>query len=274
MNRILLFFFLLLSAGCRNSTSLPATEPKILRVMGSETLMPLTQQWAAGFMQEHPEISVHVLGGGTSTGVKALTEGQTEICAASRPLKPDEVKLIAEKYHSVGLSYLVAKDALSIYVNAANPVPSLSLDQVRDLFMGRIVNWKELGGQDAPVDVFVRPPNSGTYLYFKEHVLFNEPQAPTTLIVPTGKSMAEVVAKSIHGIGYGGIAHPSGIRNIKINGIEPTEENARNDRYPITRYLYFYVIDTPKGSTELFINWVQGETGQKIVRESGFISLW
>lgn len=270
-----ILIFAVFIIGCSSPKSADESgKPAYIRIMGSETLMPVTQKLAADFMHIHPDISVHVLGGGTATGVRAITEGQAEICAASRPLKPEEIKIIAEKYNSVGLSYMVAKDALSIYVHPSNPVTSLTIDQVRALFLGQIQNWKEVGGNDQQVEVFMRPPNSGTYLYFKEHVLFNESQAPGTLIIPTSQAMATVVSKTINGIGYGGISHMPGVRNLKINGIEPTEENVRNDRYPITRYLYFYVVDTPKNQTEKFINWVQSAEGQKIVRETGFISLW
>ncbi|MBN8704313.1 MAG: phosphate ABC transporter substrate-binding protein [Bacteroidetes bacterium] len=275
----LYFYFLLILisflTGCSQPQStVKSSNPKYLRIMGSETLMPVTQKLAAEYMQLHPDISVHVLGGGTTTGVKAITEGQAEICAASRPLKPEEVKIIAGKYNSVGLSYMVAKDALSIYVHPLNPVKSLTTEQVRGLFLGEILNWKEVGGNDSPVEVFVRPPNSGTYLYFKEHILFNESQATGTLIVPTSQALATVISKTVNGIGYGGISHMQGVRNLNINGIEPTEENVKNDRYPITRYLFFYVVDTPKDPTEPFINWVQSPAGQKIVQEAGFISLW
>jgi len=269
-----LVFFCLL-AGCNQSNVSSGTEnPTLLRITGSETMIPLTQKLAADFMHKHPNISVHVTGGGTGTGVKDITNGLTDICAASRPLTPEEIKPIAKKYNSVGLSYQVAKDALSIYVHPSNPVTQLTLDQVRNLFTGRIKNWKEIGGPDLDVVVFVRPPNSGTYLYFKEHVLLNEPQAEGAQIVPNSSVMIKKLSETPEGIGYGGIFHSKEGKAIVINGIEPSIENVRENRYPITRYLYFYVVDSPKGLTEQFINWVQSPAGQKIVQEAGFISLW
>lgn len=237
-------------------------------------MIPLTQKLAAEFMHHHPDISIHVVGGGTGTGVTDITNGLTDICAASRPLTPEEIKPIARKYNSVGLTYQVAKDALSIYVHPSNPVSHLTLEQVRDLFTGKISNWKEVGGPDLEVVVFVRPPNSGTYLYFKEHVLLNEPQAEGAQIVSNSSVMIKKLSETQAGIGYGGIFHSKEGKAIVINGIEPSIENVRENRYPITRYLYFYVVDSPKGLTEQFINWVQSPAGQKIVQEAGFISLW
>jgi phosphate transport system substrate-binding protein len=248
--------------------------PGTLHIKGSDTMRILTERWAEEYMKVHPNVSVYAEGGGTATGITALIDGSTHICAASRPLKPNEVQQLARKYNRLGVATLVAKDALSVYVNAANPVQDLTLEQVKQIFIGKIRTWDQLGGTSDSIVVLVRAPNSGTYLYFKEHILTDEPYLPTAETLPSTQSIIREITANRNAIGYGGIAYNQpGMVDCRINGITPNEESVRNDTYPIVRYLYLYTIDTPYGLVGDFIDWVLSD-GQRIVKDVGYVSLW
>lgn len=257
--------------GC---TFKPATKTLTIRIKGSDTMQLLLKQLAQIYMKNHPNVSVYVEGGGTSDGVKALIDGKIDICSASRPLKSAETSQIAQKYRSVGVFSLIAKDALSIYLNGNNPVKNLTIEELKSIFTGRIRNWGKVGGYDQNITVYVRPPNSGTNLYFKEHILDNQDYLEKAITVPTTQQIVEAVLENVNGIGYGGIGYGKNIVHCHINNIAPSEENVRNDRYPISRYLYLYTIRKPFGQARNFIDWILSVEGQRVVESSGYISLW
>lgn len=246
---------------------------EIVRIKGSDTMLILATRWAEEYMKLNPDVSVYVEGGGTEKGVAALIKGKADICAASRPLRAQEARLLAEKYRYIGISHLVAKDALSIYLHPENPVQNLSLTQLKQIFRGAITNWNQVGGNNDPILVLIRSPNSGTYLYFNEHVLEGEPYSQFAQVMPTTSAVVKTVAENKEAIGYGGIAYGITLKHCQIDEIAPTEENVRNDTYPIIRYLYLYTTNTPRGAVKSFIDWVLKD-GQKTVTEVGYISLW
>jgi len=246
---------------------------QIVRIKGSDTMLILVTRWAEEYMKYKPNVSVYAEGGGTEKGVKALQKGKADICTASRPLQAQEARLLAEKYKYLGMSFLVAKDALSIYLNKNNPVKNLSPDNLKEIFKGEITNWNQVGGNNDPILVLIRSPNSGTHLYFKNHILDGEAYSEFAQIMPTTDDIVTAVSKNREAIGYGGIAYGPNVVHCKIDGVAPTEENVRNDSYPIIRYLYLYTTNTPRGEVKSFIDWVLKD-GQKIVKEVGYIPLW
>jgi len=268
---ILTSVFLMLLAGC--TAHKPMTVAKI-RIKGSDTMLLLAQKLAEEYMKKNPGISVYVEGGGTTSGVKAISEGTADICTASRTLNPGEVKVLAEKFSSVGLSFLIARDGLSVYLHPENPVKNLTLSQLENIFTGKITNWENLGGNDEEIITVVRTPNSGTYSYFREHVLNGKEYYGKAIVKHTTKSITRMVAENKQAIGYGGIGYNKGIKLSNINGISSSEENVRNNDYPICRYLYFYTPKQPAGETQRFINWAMSTEGQKIVKTAGFIPIW
>lgn len=256
------------------SCSYKPTEFAVIKIKGSDTMLELTKNLANKYMQINPGISIYVEGGGTAKGIRALLRGEIDICTASRNIRPEEAKALADYYGSLGLFYLVAKDALSIYLNNQNPVKDISLNQLKQIFECKITNWKELGGFDRPIIPVIRNTNSGTHLYFKEHVLGGDDYCNSVTIKPTTRSIIEYVSENINAIGYGGMGYKGNVFDAKINGISPSEENARNDIYLITRYLHFFTSKTPGGSIKPFIDWVLSPEGQMVVKESGYIPLW
>ena len=269
-NKLYRIVLLAVISGC----SFNVSNSSIIHIKGSDTMLLLTRNLSEAYMKTHPQISIYVDGGGTATGVKALVEGDVDICTGSRPLKPEEVKAIADKYSSIGIQILIAKDALSVYVNPNNPIQDLTIDQLKKIFTCQLQNWTQLNGKDEKIQPIIRPPNSGTHYYFKEHVLGGEEYCDNAIIKPTTLGIISEVLQHENAIGYGGIGYKNGVVHAKINGIEPTEENVVNNKYPISRYLHFYTLNTPRGIVSDFINWVVSPEGQKIVEKSGYISIW
>lgn len=268
--KILLLLTIIFLSGCSGNIS----DSNSFTITGSDTMLELTSNLAEAYMKEHPGISITVIGGGTVEGIQALIKDKTDICTASRNLKPYEAKLLAEYYGSLGLVFLVAKDGLSISVHAENPVKNLSLKNIKDIYTGKITNWKALGGIDTMIIPVSRNPNSGTYLYFKDHILEGENYSANTVIKATTKEIVQFVSENSNAIGYGGMAYTGNVFNVRIDGIEPSDENVRNDTYPVTRYLHFFTTKAPGGVIKNFIDWVLSPEGQGIVRKTGYIPLW
>ena len=252
------------------SCSYKPVDVAVIKIKGSDTMKELTENLAREYMEQHPGVSIYVDGGGTATGIRALTRGEVDICTASRNLKPEEAKVLADYYGTLGIFFLVAKDALSIY----NPVKNLSIEQLKNIFECKTVNWKELGGNDQQIIPVIRNPNSGTHLYFREHILGGDDYCNNVVVEPTTRSVIKFISEHSNAIGYGGMGYKGDIFDAKIEGIEPSVKNAQNDTYPITRYLHFFTSKIPSGIVKDFIDWVLSPGGQKIVEDSGFIPLW
>jgi phosphate transport system substrate-binding protein len=261
---------LLLIFGC----SFKPIEETRITIKGSDSMFQLTEKLAEEYMKLYPGISVYVSGGGTAVGIKAMINGEVDICTASRDLKPGEAKSLADYYGTVGLFYLIAKDALCIYVNPANSVRNLTIDELRNIYECKIVNWKELNGKNQNIIPVIRNINSGTHLYFRDHILLGEEYCSDVEIKPTTPDIIEFVEANENAIGYGSIGYKGKITTLNIEGIEPSTQNAQNDSYPITRYLHFFTSRTPKGAVKNFIDWVLSPVGQKVIKLSGFIPLW
>lgn len=264
--------FLMLFASC--GTFVPPQDQTAIRIKGSDTMAYLVQRWAEQFMVLNPDISVYTSGGGSATGIDALISGTADIAAASRPMQPDEVKALAERKNSLGISVFTGKDGLSIYLHPDNPVKNLTLDQLKDIFTGAVTDWSEVGGVHAPIHVYSREPSSGTYLFFEEHVLFGSAYSKHRTVVATTSQMTSAVESDSLGIGYGGVAYGTDVIHLRINGVSPTPVNIKNGTYPISRYLYLYTAEPPQGNIKKFIDWVISDEGQKIVEVMGYIPLY
>jgi phosphate transport system substrate-binding protein len=256
--------------GSSRSASKPVT------VKGSDTMVILGQRWAERFMAAHPGAVIQVTGGGSGTGIAALINGTTEICQASRPMKDSEKQQIQTKYGAPPQEIVVAKDGLTIFLNEQNPVKELTIDQLRALYTGATTSWKAVGGKNAPVLLYGRENSSGTYEYFKDHVLEGADFAAAVQTLPGTAAVVSAVAKDPNGIGYGGAAYAKGVKEcgVKLDAqtpaVLPTAETVRNKAYPISRDLYFYLRTEPQGTIKDFIDFALSEEGQKIVGEVGY----
>lgn len=251
-----------------------------ITVKGSDTLVILAQKWAEVYMGQKPGTKIQVTGGGSGTGFAALQNKTTDLCNASRKIKAAEITKCIEAFGKRPTEYKVALDGLSVYVSADNAIKELTLDQLLGIFTGKIKNWKEVGGADAPITVYSRENSSGTYEFFKEHVLKGGDFAASAQTMPGTAAVLQAVAKDKNGIGYGGAAYGAGAKHIAVKkddasaAVEPSEENVLNGTYPIWRYLYVYVNPAlDKGDIAAYLNWIRGEQGQKLVKEVGYYPL-
>ncbi|MCG6928589.1 MAG: phosphate ABC transporter substrate-binding protein [Acidobacteria bacterium] len=252
----------------------PTSEPRFVRITGSDTMLTLARRWAEAFMRLHPGIVVHVEGGGTGAGVVALVDGRADLGTGSRPLLPSEVQRLNEKHASLGVSFRCARDGVSVYLNPANPVHDIDLPRLKELFAGRIANWREVGGPDARVHILRRPPNSGTHQLFRELVLDEEDYAPDAVILPTTAAVVDAVRHDTGAAGYGGLAFAPDLVHCAVGGRPPTPANVRNGSYPLARYLFLHAVRQPRGWPRRFVDFVFSDEGQRIVEEVGFVSLW
>jgi len=251
-----------------------------ITIKGSDTLVILAQKWAETYMKGHPSVHIQVTGGGSGIGLAALQDGQTDIADASRQINAKEQEKCVLKYGDVPREYKVAVDGLSVYVNKDNEVKELNLDQLAGIFTGKVTNWKEVGGKDAPINVYSRENSSGTYEFFKENVLKKKDFVATAQTMPGTAVLVQRVESDPNGIGYGGAAYTTGARALAIKktaeaaAIEPNETTVRNGTYPIWRYLYNYVMPkSDTGDVADYLKWIRGDEGQRIAKEVGYYPL-
>jgi len=251
-----------------------------ITVKGSDTLVILAQKWAEVYMGKNPATKIQVTGGGTGTGFAALQNQTTDLCNASRKARAKEIENCIKAFGKRPTEYKVALDGLSVYVSADNSVKELSLPQLELIFTGKIRNWKEVGGNDAPITVYSRENSSGTYEFFKEHVLKGKDFAASAQTMPGTAAVLQAVAKDKNGIGYGGAAYGAGAKHLAIKkddaspAIEPSEETVVKGTYPIWRYLFIYVNPAlDKGDVAAYLNWIRSDDGQKVVKDVGYFPL-
>ncbi len=268
----------LLVAGCARG---PQSESgsRTITVKGSDTMVILGQRWAETYMREHPGVQVQVTGGGSGTGIAALINGGTDICEASRPMKDIEKDQVKARRGAEVKEIPVALDGIGIYVHQENTVPYLTEAQIKAIFTGKIKNWNQVGGQDRQIVAYSRENNSGTYVFFKEHVLGNEDYAREVQTLPGTAAIVNAISKDVASIGYGGIAYASGIRTVPVKkdvnseAVPPSLETVRNNTYPLSRNLFFYTAGAPTGETRAFIDWVLSAEGQNICEAVGYYPL-
>ena len=257
----------------------PAEAARGITLKGSDTMVILAQRWAEAYMRGHAGRVVQVTGGGSGTGIAALINGTTDVCMASRPMKEPEKLKLRERFHTKGVEIAVAKDGLSVYVHAQNPVKELALEQLRDVYLGKVTNWKVLGGPDAPITLYGRENSSGTYVYFKDVILEGRDFAPRTQTLPGTAAVVNAVARDPHGIGYGGAAYARGVRDLALAitpgkpAVAPSAATVADGSYPLTRDLYFYLRSKPAGEVKEFVDWVVSPEGQALASQVGYFPL-
>ena len=276
------WLFVIMAVACATS-AFAAKEKNSMQVKGSDTMVNLGQTWAEKFMEKDPNDFVAVTGGGSGTGLSSLISGTCDIAMSSRNIKEKEIGLAQQK----GINpqeIKVALDGLAVVVHPNNPVSKLTTDQLAAIFTGKIVNWQEVGGKSEKIVLLSREVNSGTHVYFKEHVLRkNDPNskeefAPNALMLSSSQAIADEVAGNPAAIGYYGMGYiskkqkPLSIAKDEKSAYEsPTPENVINGKYPISRPLFLYTNGTPQGLIKKFIDFVLSKEGQDIVLATDFV---
>lgn len=271
-------------AGADNPVSQPAASAYIQN-KGSDTLVNVALAWAEKYQALNPGIRISVTGGGSGTGIAALINKTVDIANASRQIKKEEISE-AEKNGVKPLEIVVARDAIGVIVNHQNPVKSLTLQQISDIYTGRITNWKEVGGDNRPIVSLSRETNSGTHVYFLETVVRlgqknnKDIFSPTTLLLPSSEGIIAEVRDNPNAIGYDGLGYITS--EVKVLGIAtkaggpevfPSIETVNSKQYPIARDLYMYTNGEPQGAIKAYLDWIFTAEAQAIVKELGFVPI-
>ncbi|MFI5211534.1 MAG: phosphate ABC transporter substrate-binding protein [Ignavibacteria bacterium] len=281
--KLTLLLFVLLAfaaAGCSKKDKQTSDNKKSITIKGSDTMVHLMSTLAEAFMKKDASQKVSVTGGGSGTGIAALINGTTDICASSRDMQQKE-KDEAKGKNVNPVEQKVAFDGIAIVVNPENTVKEITMEQLKKIYTGAYKNWKELGGPDQSITVLSRESNSGTYVFFQEHVLNKENYAPTVKLMPATSAIVQSVSSDKWSIGYVGLGYTKE-GNVKVipvkkdadaPGVMPTHETVLDKSYPIARPLYLYFNGDPQGSNKVFLDFVLSPEGQKIVDETGYITL-
>lgn len=259
-----------------------------ITVKGSDTMVILGQRLAEEYMNKNKDVTIQVTGGGSGTGIAALLNKTTNLANSSRPIKDAEAKKAREAGVEI-TEIKIALDGLAVVVNRGNPVSELTMKQLLGIYTGNYKNWKEVGGPDKKIMRYARESNSGTYVFFKEHVLLDRDYAPDCQTMSGTSAVAEAVSRDKWGIGYGGVAYFEKISELKIvkikkldntPAVSPMKEDKSvnyeqiwNGEYPIARYLYVYVAGKMTPAIKQYIDWTLGQEGQNIVAKIGYVPL-
>lgn len=270
----------MLAVGCggdKEEEKAEKTEPKskfsgVVKASGSTTVLPLAQEAATQFMDENPDATVEVQGGGSSVGIEQVKAGTVDIGNSSRDLKDEENdgSLVDHK---------IALDIIDVIVNPSVPVDDLSADQVKGIFTGSITNWNQVGGPDASIVVVVRDKASGTREMFDEKALGSKKDAPVEPVasaIETNSNgiMRETVASTANSIGFISSGYvDSSIKALKYGGVEAILENAVSGTYPLSRYLHMFTNGEPTGAVKGYIDFVLSDTFQEDVVSEEYIPI-
>jgi phosphate transport system substrate-binding protein len=278
-------------SGCQNNTTEnPSANQNAIKYYylenkGSDTMVNLALYWAEEYQKIHPEIRISVTGGGSGTGISSLINNTVDLANASREIKSEEIEQ-ANENGIVPVEFIVARDAIAVIVNPENPIDQLTLQEVSDIYSGKIENWSQLGGEDRPIVRLSRETNSGTHVYFLEEVIrFGNSNDKTifsanTLLLPSSEGIIAEVRENPNAIGYDGLGYITEevkvLRIAREKGsayIFPSLESVNDGHYAISRNLFIYAPGTPTTIAKGYLDWILSSEGQKIVEDLGFLPI-
>ena len=284
----LLLALVILTISCSSASSSQTSEQATAYIenKGSDTIVNLALAWAEYYQSEYPDIRISVTGGGSGTGIAALINKTVDIANASRQIKSEEISE-AQSNGVDPVEFVIARDAIAVIVNPNNPVDELTLQQISDIYSGKIDNWSQVGGEDRPIVRLSRETNSGTHVYFLETVLrLGEKDNKTffssnTLLLPSSEGIVAEVRQNPNAIGYDGLGYvPSDLKMIAIakeaggEYVLPSVETVNDATYPIARDLYMYTAGEPTGTVKIYLDWIiNSDEAQQIVKELGFVPI-
>jgi phosphate transport system substrate-binding protein len=282
---IILASLLVGCAGTNNGDSSTPAPSTYIQNKGSDTIVNLALAWAERYQGEHVDVRISVTGGGSGTGIAALINGTVDIANASRQIT-DQEKAEAKKNGYDAIEYVVARDAIAVIVNPHNPVDHLTLQQISDIYSGKINNWTEVGGENRPIVRLSRESNSGTHVYFLATVIrlgdSNNKTlfSPDTLLLPSSEGIIAEVRDNPNAIGYDGLGYITPeVKKLGVsknpNGpfILPSIETVNNNQYPVSRDLYMYTNQNPSPAAQAYLKWIVSDEAQVIVKDLGFVPI-
>lgn len=287
MKRLIILFvlslFLLTACSSNTTDTTNPTSASYIENKGSDTIVNLALAWAEKYQAEHPEVRISVTGGGSGTGLASLINGTVDIANASRQIKDEEVA-DAKKNGVEPVEHIIARDAIAVIVNPENPISQLTLQQISDIYSGKISNWSEVGGEDRPIVRLSRETNSGTHVYFLETVLrMGSKEDKTlfsmdTLLLPSSEGIIAEVRQNPNAIGYDGLGYvPKDLKMIAIaeqdggDYVLPSISTVNDKTYAIARDLYMYTNGEPTGIVKEYLDWITSPQAQQIVADLGFV---
>jgi phosphate transport system substrate-binding protein len=242
-------------------------------IKGSTTVLPIAQATLEAYMKANPGANISLSGGGSGEGIKAIIDGTADIGNSSREIKKTEIELAKSK-GVTPVETVVAIDAIVPIVNPRNPVQNLTLDQLSQIYQGKIMNWKEVGGEDLEIVVVSRDSSSGTFEAWGELVLKGAKVSPRAQLQASNGAIDQAVSKNKYAIGYVGLGYlEKSVKALTVNGITASEKTALSKEYPVSRFLYMYTNGEPKGETAKYIKFVLSPAGQALVKKEGFVPL-
>ena len=263
---VLGFLLLCLTAG----TSLAAES---IVIKGSTTVLPVAQGTLEAFMKASPGVQMSLSGGGSGEGIKALIDKTTDIATSSREIKDKEIELAKSKGINP-VAHVVAFDAIIPVVHPKNKVTNLSIDQLSQIYQGKITNWKEVGGEDLKIVVISRDSSSGTFESWDHFVMKKAKVMPRAQMLASNGALVTAVAKNRYALAYLGIGYINkSVKPLMVNGVKASIQTAMSREYPMSRELYMYTNGEPEGSTAKYIAFVKSPAGQKIVAKEGFVPI-
>ncbi len=279
-----LLFFVLVFAGISCASPDKSSEEKTaavarktFTVKGSDTMLPLTQQEAESFMKDDSMTTISVVGGGSGVGISALIDGSNDMAMSSRDLKMEEKLKLEDKKIKI-IETIVGYDALSVVVNPSNKVSQLTREQLEDIFTGKIKNWKDVGGINQKIIVYSRESSSGTYEFFKEHVMSKKNYANDVLSLSSTGAIVQSVAQTPGAIGYVGMAYADqSVKNLSVSYdqgktfVSPSLATALDKSYPVSRPLYYFYDEAKASLVKPYVDFVLSPPGQKMLRTLGYV---
>jgi phosphate transport system substrate-binding protein len=271
-----------LACGCGKSNK------STIRVEGSDTMVNIAQAWAEKYDKSHPNNSVQVLGGGSGVGIASLIEGNCDMANSSRKMKASEIKKAEAKLGTTPIEHIVGFDALAIYVHKNNPIESISIEELAEIYGdgGNLTKWSQLGvkipsGTDE-ITWVNRQSSSGTFVYFREVILGEKRDYKMGSMNQNGsKDMISLIASTPGAIGYSGMGYATDqVKVLKVSrkkgepGVVPSVEDVHNNTYPITRPLQIYTAGEPKGIIKEYMDWIKSKDGQQVVLDLGYVPLF
>lgn len=244
-------------------------------IKGSTTVLPIAQKVSEAYMKQNPDIKISISGGGSGNGIKALIDGSTDIADSSRFIKQKEVDLAVKK-RVYPVPFAVAYDCIVPVVHPSNSIVNITMAQLKDIYMGKVKNWKEIGGPDRPVVVISRDTSSGTYEVWHEKVMKKERVYPGALLQASNGAVSQAVAKNKNAIGYIGLGYINkDVKGLMVNRVAGSKETTLNGTYLISRPLFMFTPGWPTGDVLNFVNFIiNPDKGQKYVSEAGYVPLY
>jgi phosphate transport system substrate-binding protein len=260
----------------------------IIQNKGSDTMVNVAQVWAEEYKKVAPAVDVEVSGGGSGVGIAALIKGAVDMANASRDMKPEEIE--AARSNNPGKEprgFVVGHDALAVYVHAANPLETITLAQLARVFAedGDVTRWSQLGVTlpgvtDDTIVRVSRQSSSGTYAFFREHVLGDKDFKLGSRDLNGSKEVVELVGGTPTAIGYSGMGYATGrVKMLKVavkdgqTAYAPTVENTTLKKYALARSLLVYTLGEPSGELKKYVDWIRSDAGQQIVEQSGYVPI-